>query len=67
MIKFKEKLKELRMEKNLSQTELAQKLNVSQRSVSHWEIGSRQPDFETLELLANFFEVSADYLLGLEN
>lgn len=66
MIKFKEKLRELRTEKNLSQIQLAQIINVSQRSISSWETGFRQPDFETLERLAKFFEVTTDYLLGLE-
>lgn len=65
MIQFKERLKELRSEKELSQTQLAKELGVSQRSVSNWETGVRQPDFETLEKLANFFAVSTDYLLGL--
>lgn len=67
MILFKERLKELRIERNFTQTELAKILNVSQRSVSSWETGFRQPDYETLELIARFFDVSADYLLGLEN
>lgn len=67
MIKFKEKLKELRIEKKLSQTELAKELNVSQRSISSWETGFRQPDFETLELIAKYFNVSTDYLLGIND
>lgn len=67
MILFKERLKELRIAKKLSQTELAKVLNVSQRSISSWETGFRQPDFETLERLANYFEVTTDYLLGLED
>ena len=65
MILFKDRLKELRKEKNLSQTELAKDLEVSQRSVSSWETGFRQPDFETLEKLAKYFGVTSDYLLGL--
>ena len=65
MILFKERLKELRVERKLSQTDLAKELNVSQRSISSWETGFRQPDFETLERIAKFFDVTADYLLGL--
>ena len=65
MILFKERLKELRVERKLSQADLAKELNVSQRSISSWETGFRQPDFETLERIAKFFDVSADYLLGL--
>ena len=65
MILFKERLKELRVERKLSQADLAKELNVSQRSISSWETGLRQPDFETLERIAKFFDVTADYLLGL--
>lgn len=67
MVLFKERLKELRTEKQLSQAELAKELNVSQRSISSWETGFRQPDYATLTLLCKFFEVSSDYLLGLED
>lgn len=66
MILFKERLKELRTEKRLSQTELARALNVSQRSISSWETGFREPNFDTLEAIARFFEVTAGFLLGLE-
>ena len=67
MILFKERLKELRIENKLSQQELAIKLNVSQRSISSWETGFRQPDFEMLEKIANFFDVTADYILGISD
>lgn len=67
MILFNEKLKELRISKGLSQTELAKNLNVSQRSISSWETGFRQPDFETLVILADYFAVTTDYILGLED
>lgn len=66
MIMFKERFKELRLERKLSQGELAKELGVSQRSISSWETGFREPDFETLSKIAIFFGVSADYLLGLE-
>lgn len=65
MILFKEKLKELRVYHNLSQKELAEKLEVSQRSISSWETGFRQPDFETFEKISKFFNVTTDYLLGI--
>lgn len=67
MIKFKDKLKELRIEKKISQAELAKELNVSQRSISSWETGFRQPDFETLEKIAKYFNVSTDYILGIKD
>lgn len=66
MIKFQERLKELRNEKELSQQELAKELKVSQRSISSWETGFRQPDYETLRLIAEYFDVTTDYLLGIE-
>lgn len=65
MTKFKERLRELRIEKELSQTKLAEKLGVDFRTISNWENGVRKPDIDTLVEIANFFEVSTDYLLGL--
>ena len=65
MIKFKERLKELRVERTLSQVQLAKAIGVSQRSISNWENGERQTDYETLEKVAEFFSVSTDYLLGI--
>lgn len=67
MIKFKERLKELRTEKGLSQDDLAKALKVNQRSVSNWETGVRQPDYETLVFLAEYFSVTTDYLLGISD
>lgn len=61
---FSEKLKELRKEKGVSQEALSELLNVSRQSISKYENGTAQPDFEKLALIANYFEVSFDYLLG---
>ena len=66
MILFKERLKELRTGKGLSQAQLAEILHVSQRSISSWETGFRQPDYETLEAISKYFDVTTDYLLGLD-
>jgi len=57
-------IKILRVEKNLSQGELAKQVNVSQTAVSQWEIGKTNPDKNSTNLLADFFGVSVDYLLG---
>jgi len=65
MILFKERLKELRIEKGLTQTQLAKELRVNQRTISNWEVGERQPTLDTLEVIAKYFNVSYDYLLGL--
>ena len=67
MNKFKSVLKDLRIEKKLSQKQLAKELGVLERTISYWESGSRECDFDTLILIAKFFEVSTDFLLGLED
>lgn len=63
-IVFPERLKSLRTEKSVSRTMLAEALHVSVRTVSHWENGSRECNFETLVAIANYFDCSVDYLLG---
>lgn len=59
-----ERLKKLRKEKKLTQTELGSRINVTKVSISGYESGNRSPDTDTLQRLADFFEVSTDYLLG---
>lgn len=59
-----ERLKQLRNERKLTQTELGNKINVTKVSISGYESGKRSPDTDTLQRLADFFEVSTDYLLG---
>lgn len=63
-MKLKNRIKESRNSLDLSQEELAQKLNVSKQTISNWENGNRIPDAQTLILLADIFDVSTDYLLG---
>ena len=58
------RLKQLREEKSMSQRSLAMKLNLSQSTVSFYETGERLPDIDVLILLAKFFDVSIDYLVG---
>jgi len=48
----------------MSQAELAEKLGISQQTISKYENGTRQPDFNILKFIADFFDVSTDYLLG---
>lgn len=67
MSEFAKRLKELRDEKGLTQVELARKLNFKNGTViSNWETGARIPDIENLIVLAKFFGVSIDYLVGLQ-
>lgn len=59
-----DKLKQLRKEKNLSQYEAAKLLGFSRGKLANYEQASRQPDYDTLKKIANFYDVSIDYLLG---
>lgn len=60
---FNERLKELREDRGLTQDQLASELNVSRSQISNYETGKFEPDIETLIFLADFFNVSLDYLL----
>jgi transcriptional regulator with XRE-family HTH domain len=59
------RLKKLRKEKQISQKDLAKKLNLSPSTIAMYETEKRKPDSETLERMSNYFDVSIDYLLGL--
>ncbi len=61
---FSEKLKTLRENANLLQKELACELNVTSQTISGWEIGRTTPDYETLVKIAQYFQVSTDFLLN---
>ncbi|MBQ3219071.1 MAG: helix-turn-helix transcriptional regulator [Clostridia bacterium] len=63
---FKENLKLLRTETNIGQVELAKKLGVSKGIISLWENGLREPNMSSLISIAKFFNVSIDFLVGLE-
>ena len=58
------RLKKLRKERNISQLKLALDLNMNQNSISRYENGEREADYETLIKIADYFGVSLDYLLG---
>ncbi len=58
------RLKELRKNLGLSQSEVANHLEITQQGYANYENGKREPDNKTLLELSNFFQVSADYLLG---
>lgn len=59
-----QRLAHLRNSKGLSQSELAKKLNYSQSSITMWESGKRRIPDEAKEILADFYDVSLDYLFG---
>lgn len=67
MAKFNDRLKSLRTSKELSQAELGRLLKISKSSVNMYERGEREPGLDTLEQIADFFNVDMDYLLGKSN
>lgn len=64
MASFSTVLKHLRDSENLTQEELAKRLNISRSRLASYEQGQREPDFELLEVIADYFNVDLDYLLG---
>ena len=62
-----QRLNELRKDKGLSQKELANIIGTNNSSVCDWERGRTEPSVEMIIKICKFFEVSADYLLGLED
>ena len=64
---FAERLKELRLEKDLKQAELAKEVDISLSIISMYENGLRKPGMDAIIALSNYFNVSTDYLLGLED
>lgn len=64
---FGEKLRNLREEKELNQTELGKKLGITQRKLSYLECGRCEPSISDIKAICMFFGISADYLLGLPN
>lgn len=66
-MKIGDRLKEYRLKKNLTQTEVADKLNVSRQSVSKWENNHAYPEIDNLIMLGNLYDVSIDELLNQSN
>lgn len=64
---FGERLRALRLEKNFTLRELSKELDISFSALGKYERNEHQPDFETLEKIADYFNVSIDYLLGRNN
>jgi transcriptional regulator with XRE-family HTH domain len=62
-----QKIKELRMNQKIKQENLANLLNTTQDTISLWEKEKRTPSAENIIMLSKYFNVSTDYLLGLEN
>jgi len=60
-------LAQLREELGLTRKEVAEKLNIDQTTYGKYELSKRQPDYDTLQKIASFYNVSVDYLLGRTN
>ncbi len=67
MRKFAERLKELRIEKNLTVLALSKKIGVSDATICRWENNQNDIKGDQLIIVAMFFNVTTDYLLGIEN
>ena len=61
---FANRVKSIRKERGWTQDDLAKRVGVSRSAVGNWEQGLREPEFETLEAVADVFNVDLDYLVG---
>ncbi|MDR3293257.1 MAG: helix-turn-helix domain-containing protein [Clostridiales bacterium] len=66
-MKFSNVLKDLRKNQNLTLSELSEKIGYSRSIICEWEKGKKEPTAGSLSALADFFNISTDYLLGREN
>lgn len=64
---FAERLKELRLEQGLSQAKLAKETGLTQSSIFYWEKAIKIPNAQAVVILAKYFNVTSDYLLGIED
>lgn len=67
MATFTQVLRRLREFKGLTQEELAKQLNITRTRLASYEQGTREPDLELLEIIADYFNVNMDFLLGRES
>lgn len=66
-MEFKDVIRQLRKEKGIKQSELADVFNVDRTAVGKWEQGKNKPNADMLVIIADYFDVSTDYLLGKSN
>lgn len=67
LMKFQERIKELRIQKNMSQMDLSLATGISQSAIAKWELGKTEPTATAIITLARFFGETSDYLLGLSD
>jgi transcriptional regulator with XRE-family HTH domain len=61
---FCQRLRQLRQDKNMTITQIANEFEVTKQTVSRWELGDRIPTLDTATAIADYFDVSLDYLVG---
>ena len=66
-MEFQDIFKQLRKDRSIGQVALAEALGVSKGVISFWETGRNEPTLQMLKKIAVYFEVTTDYLVGLEN
>lgn len=66
-MEFKDLFKQLRLEKGMTQEELAKDMNFSASTISKWESGKKEPNLSSYKIIVLYFKVPAGYLLGLED
>lgn len=66
-MQYNERIRNLREDNDLTQKEMGKILNVSQRTISHWESGKREPEYKCLIKYALYFNTTTDYILGLSD
>lgn len=64
---LRDRLRSARLNKNLLQTQVAKKTGINNKTLSGYERGVSEPDFETLKILADLYEVTTDYLIGKDD
>ena len=67
IVKLKERMKELRVERNLSQKKIAADLGIGITTYCRYELGEREPGASLLDQMADYYDVTTDYLLGRSN
>lgn len=66
-LSFGERIRNLREDKDLTQSELGERVNMTQRKISYIERGKYEPSIDDIVSLCKFFNVSSDYLLGIND
>ena len=64
---YNQRIKDLREDRDMNQTELAKAIHSTQKTISNWEKGYSEPNIEMIKELCRFFNVTSDYLIGLTN